>query len=92
MSDALEADINRGQKAAQLLAEPLIAEAFAVFAKEVQDRWSKSPARDAEGREKLWLSSKILDRLEQHLRSVMDSGKMAKATLAQRIGRSASGF
>jgi hypothetical protein len=85
MSDALEAEINRGQKAAQLLAEPLIAEAFAVFANEVQERWSKSPARDAEGREKLYLMLKAAERVQAHLSSLIESGKLAEATLKQRV-------
>lgn len=87
MTDALEAEIQRGQKAAQLLAEPLIAEAFSVFAKEVQDRWAQSPARDAEGREKLYLMLKASERVEAHLRSLIDSGKMAEATLKQRLAQ-----
>lgn len=87
-----EKEVQRGHQAQAILDDPLYIEAFETVRSEIETQWRNSPARDAEGREKLWLSSKILDRLEQHLKSVMDSGKMAKATLAQRIGRSASGF
>lgn len=87
-----EKEVQRGHQAQAILEDALYIEAFETVRAEIEHQWRNSPARDAEGREKLWLSSKILDRLEQHLRSVMDSGKMAKATLAQRIGRSASGF
>ena len=87
MTDVLEAEINRGQKAAQLLAEPLIAEAFAVFAKEIQERWTQSPARDADGREKLYLMLKASERVEAHLRSIIETGKIAEASLKQRAAQ-----
>lgn len=87
MTDVLEAEIQRGQKAAQLLAEPLIAEAFAVFANEVQERWAQSPARDAEGREKLYLMLKASERVQAHLSSLIESGKLAEFTLKQRLAR-----
>lgn len=87
MTDVLEAEIQRGQKAAQLLAEPLIADAFAAFAREVQERWTQSPARDVEGREKLYLMLKASERVETHLRSLIESGKIAEATLKQRVAQ-----
>lgn len=87
MTDVMEAEIQRGQKAAQLLAEPLLAEAFATFANEVQERWSKSPARDVEGREKLYLMLKASERVQAHLSSLIESGKMAEATLKMRVAQ-----
>ena len=86
-SDKLENEINRGQKAAQILSEPLVKEAFATLKQECYDQWQKSPARDAEGREKLWLMLKSAERVEQHLRSVMETGKLADATLRQKLAR-----
>lgn len=87
-----EKEVQRGHQAAAILDDPLYREAFDTVRSEIEHQWRNSPARDAEGREKLWLSSKILDRLEQHLKSVMDSGKMARSTLYRLTGKSASGF
>ncbi len=87
MTDKLEDEINRGQKAAQILAEPLVKEAFDVLKQECYDQWAKSPARDAEGREKLWLMLKSAERVEAHLRSLLETGKLAEATLRQKAAR-----
>ncbi|HVI55482.1 MAG TPA: hypothetical protein VM621_10580 [Luteibacter sp.] len=87
-----EKEDQRGHQAKAILEDALYREAFDTVRSEIETQWRNSPARDAEGREKLWLSSKILDRLEQHLASVMESGKLARATIAHRIGKSATGF
>lgn len=86
MTDLLEAEIQRGEKAAQLLVEPLLVEAFAALQQECMDKWQNSPARDAEGREKLFLMLQASLRVEKHLKSLVESGQIASATLAQRVG------
>jgi hypothetical protein len=85
--DRIETDILRGERARQLLEEPLIVEAFALIEQEYQKAWQASPARDMEAREKLYLSLKCLHQVKGHLSSVMESGTLAKATLAQRAGQ-----
>lgn len=87
MSDLLEADIQRGVKAQQLLNEPLLIEAFAALQQECTDKWQNSPARDAEGREKLFLMLQASLRVQRHLTSLIESGQMASATIAQRVGQ-----
>ena len=84
--DRTESDILRGERARQLLEEPLLVEAFALIEQEYTKAWQDSPARDNEARELLYLSLKNLRKVQGHLLQVMDSGKMAKATLAQRTG------
>lgn len=79
--------IQRGDRAKQLLDEPLLVEAFAVAEQEYLDQWQNSPARDVEGREKLYLMLKLLQRVKGHLTSAMESGVIEKATLAQRAGQ-----
>lgn len=90
-----EEELQRGHEAERLLAHPLIKEAFETIEKEVIERWQNSPAADANGREKLWLTLKLLTRVRTHLESVMASGKLAEATLKQRLlslGRTRSNF
>lgn len=85
--DKTETEILRGERARQLLEEPLIVEAFALIEKEYTQAWLDSPARDVEGREKLFLSIKNLQKVKGHLLQVMERGAFAKATLAQRAGQ-----
>lgn len=82
MSPELEA--RRGDEAKQLLEHPLFDEAFATFEAEIMEKWRDSPARDEEGREKLWQVLQAGKRARRHLESLIDTGKMAKHTLAER--------
>lgn len=90
MDDKAEYEIVRGERAAQLLQEPLLVEAFETLQKELTDQWQKSPVRDVEGREKLYLSLLCLQRVQGQLATVLETGKVAKATLAQRAGQTLS--
>lgn len=87
MSEELE--VRRGEEARQLLEHPLLVEAFESIEKEVTEQWQNSPARDVEGREKLWLTLKLLHRLKGQLTQVVETGKVAEATLAQRAWEAA---
>lgn len=90
-----EEEVQRGLDAERLLREPLLVEAFEKLEKEYTRAWQTSPARDAEGREKLFLTLKCLQKSRAHLTSVLETGVMAKATLVQRVqraGESLSGY
>lgn len=80
-----EEESRRGQHARDLLNDPLIAEAFETIEHEVMDQWKKSPARDVEGREKLWLMLQMTHKIRGHLESLVASGRMADHTLAARL-------
>jgi len=92
MTDKTETDIQRGEQAARLLSEPLLIEALELIESEYTQEWKNSPARDVEGREKLWLMVRTVQKFQQELESVLETGKLAKhkleqETLAQQIGR-----
>lgn len=74
----------RGERARELLDNPLWAESFGVIEQELIEQWKKSPARDAEGREKLWLTLRLLHQLRGRLESVVDTGKAAQASILAR--------
>ena len=76
-SDALSREVMRGREAAQLLEHPLLVEAFASIRKDLHGNWMAAPVRDAEGRERIWLMTKMLERLESAIRMHVDTGKMA---------------
>jgi len=80
-----EEEIERAKQAEHLLSHPLIKEAFQTIEHEVIERWKQSPAKDADGREKLWLTLKLLHRVRTHLESVVSSGKLAQMKLRDRL-------
>jgi hypothetical protein len=82
-----EQEAQRGQDAKRLLDDPLLKEAFDAIEQEFVDQWKKAPVRDVEGREKLWLMLQLLNKVHSHLEAVMASGRLAEATLAQRLKR-----
>jgi hypothetical protein len=56
-------------------------QAFEDIKQELTEQWKTSPARDQDGREKLWLMIKLLDKLHLCLQSSLDSGKLAAKEL-----------
>lgn len=85
--DRTEEEIARGDRARQLLQDETLQEAFSTIEREYTEKWLSSPARDAEGREKLYLMVKTLHRLKSELLTVMETGQIARATLAERLGQ-----
>lgn len=81
----------RGRQATELLEHPLMKEAFSTIRQEFTQAWQSSPARDQEGRERLWHLLKLTDRLEGFLTETVTTGKMASMqieearTLAQKL-------
>ena len=55
--------------------------AFADIKQELTEQWMTSPARDQEGREKLFLMLKMLEKVQLCLQSSLDSGKLAAKEL-----------
>lgn len=49
----------------------------------ISRQWAESPARDTEGREKLWLMGKLLENVDQHLKELMQTGQLARLKLEQ---------
>ncbi len=80
----IEQRIYDGDQARQVLENEAFTAAFADTRQEIIDQWKNAPARDQEGREKLWQLLKLTDRLEAHLRTSMETGTMAKLDLKHR--------
>lgn len=83
--DKTEYEIARGERAAQLLADPIIADAFEGIEKEYINAWLESPVRDYEGREELYRLLRSLRAVQAKIHAVVDDGKVAKATLAEQV-------
>lgn len=78
-----EQDAERASHARQLLDNALFVESFDAVRRKIMDEWLAAPARDAEGREQLWLMVKLLDRVRDHIKGVAETGKVATIRLAE---------
>ncbi len=86
-------DLSRAAQARELLEHPLLVEALEAFEKEVIAEWKKSPARDQEGRERLFLMLKASDKFRSCLESMVTTGKLigVRSSAIDRI-KEAAGF
>lgn len=79
-----EQAIYRANRAKEVVENEAYIEAFSSIEQELTEQWKQSPARDSEGREKIWLMQKLLAKVKLALESTMDSGKLAVAELNHR--------
>ena len=80
----LETEVERARQAREITEHPLWAEAFDAYRKRLMDEWAASPARDTDGREKLWLMVKTASAVERHLAEMLETGKLASIQLEQK--------
>ena len=74
---SLTEDMDRGQKAARLLADPMLIEARANVAQAIHDAWERAPIRDRDGAHELRLMLKALSDVWALLETTVADGKMA---------------
>jgi hypothetical protein len=86
----LEERIYEGNRAKECLENEAFIWAFEGIEQELTEAWRTSPARDAEGREKIYLSLQLLTKLKATITHSLETGKLAdlelqhKKTLADR--------
>lgn len=73
--------IYEADRAKEVLENEAFIQAFTDMEQELIEQWKTSPARDEEGRQKLWLMLKLLEKLKLTLQSSLDSGKLARIEL-----------
>ena len=78
---SLEQRLFEGDQARQVLENEAFTAAFEAVEKEVIDQWTNSPARDADGREKLWAYLHLLRKVKAQLTSTLETGKLAQLEL-----------
>jgi hypothetical protein len=76
-------EIYRGNRAREVLENEMFIEAFETIRNEVISQWQQSPARDSEGREKLFQLLKIADKFKAILTTTLETGKLANLQLEQ---------
>ena len=90
--------IYNGERAREVLENEAYIQVFADTEQEILTQWKSSPARDQEGREKLWLMLSLLQKLQLNLQATFDTGKLArlelehKRNLAERVRDARSAF
>ena len=68
----------RERKAKNLIDDPLLNESFDVLREDLMNRWIHSGSTDLEARESIWLAIRLLERIEGHIKSIVETGHMAK--------------
>jgi len=79
----LSKEISRGEKAKLLLEEPLLKEAFEILKIEYKEALLQTKHDEDAVRKVLWQAYHITDKVENHLRTVMDTGKLAAQQIQQ---------
>ena len=77
----LEQRLYLGDRAREVIENEVFVDAFTQIQNEVIEQWTNSPARDAEGRERLWTYLQMLKRLQAQLQQTMESGQLARIDL-----------
>ena len=71
-------DTLREEHAQRLLNDELLQEAFDVLREDLMNRWTHSGSTDSEARESIWLAIRLLERIDGHIKSIVETGHMAK--------------
>ena len=73
-----EQEKQRSELAKNILDNPVFQDAIKQIKQELYGEFLNSPARDSEGREKIYLMGKMFDLLLVNIKSVMETGKLNK--------------
>ena len=79
-----EEELQRASRAEQVLGDSLFKEAVSQVEQALLDGIRRSPIKDAELREKMCQQIIQLEAVVGYLRTVMETGKLAEATLKER--------
>ncbi|RTE91901.1 hypothetical protein [Bradyrhizobium sp. LVM 105] len=74
--------VDRASRAERLLGDDLLKEAFETLEKSYIDAWRATTIHATADREKLFVAINVVGKVRDHLNSVVQNGKLAKAELA----------
>lgn len=77
----LEERLYQGNRAREILENEAFISAYEVIEKDVIEQWTSSPARDAEGRERLWTYLQMLRKLKAQITQTLETGQLAQLEL-----------
>ena len=87
----LEQRLHDGSRAKEIVENEQWQATFDAIKREVIETWENTPARDQEGRENCFIYLKMLQKVQAHLQSTLETGKLAelelthKQTIAERL-------
>ena len=77
----LNQEVSQANKAKQLFENPLLKDSFDKLKKLYSESLFNTGAKEQETREKLWLAYNVDGKVEQHIKEILDTGKLAKKQL-----------
>ena len=77
----LQQEVSQANKVKQLFENPLLKESFEKLKKLYAESLFNTGAKEQETREKLWLAYNVVGKVEQHIKEILDTGKLAKKQL-----------
>ena len=72
--------MDRTQLAKDIKNNPIFEESFEQIREQVLSDWRNSTNHDTTGREQLWLELRLIDKVYNHIITVLDDGKMYEYT------------
>ena len=77
----LQEELTQANKAKQLFENPLLKESFDKLRSLYSESLFNTGATETEAREKLWLAYNVVNKVEQNLLEMIDTGKLAAKQL-----------
>jgi hypothetical protein len=75
--------VSRGQRAKELMSDPLISEALQLIPDAIRDQWDET--NDSSQREELWYTLQGFKRFAMYFNIVLENGMMAKRELEKEM-------
>lgn len=75
--------LERGDRAAKLLGDPVLSDAFAAVDKAIHDKWAATPLRDKDAAHELRLMLKLLRDVRANLEAAVNDGKVEALRIEQ---------
>ena len=83
----LAEDSDRGKKALMILNNPIYQESLLAIRGELMNAFELTKSDDSKARDEIWRKLQVVGWFENHLRRVMQTGKLADETLMQKVKR-----
>jgi hypothetical protein len=77
----LNQEVRRSDKAKQILENPIFKESLEELKKLYTESLFNTGAKEQDTREKLWLAYNVVGKVEQHIKEILDTGKLATKQL-----------
>lgn len=81
----LDKQIKRKKMADDVVNNPVYVEAFTAIKAELYQAFAATSWKDTAERDEIWRKQQAVDWLENYMKQIMDTGKLAEHTLASKI-------